>query len=231
MWGEVYKMRRLILIAVLSTFVAVPALADMYISVNTNAGFGHADGGGEFLITVLDTASHSGEPVGIYDIGETFYTFCVETDEHVAAGTHNYYVTLSTDAILGGSGGPEPDPLSPQSAYLYSLWLDGMDGVNTIVHNNTTANDIQKAIWSFENESLGATNLYTDWANAAVAGGWVNTDIMVMNLWGNAAQTDNKQDLLVRVLPIEQQVVPLPGAVLLGILGLGVAGVKLRKYT
>ena len=59
-------------------------------------------------------------------------------------------------AKQGGTGGPYPDPLSPESAYLYSLWLDGTDGVNTIVHSDTTANALQRAIWYNEGESLGS---------------------------------------------------------------------------
>lgn len=53
---------------------------------------------------------------------------------------------------------------------------------------------------------------------------WKNTigDIRIMNLWENADHTGNAQDQLVRV--------PVPGAILLGVLGLGVASLKLRKF-
>ena len=73
---------------------------------------------------------------------------------------------------------------------------------------------------------------YFKLANDAVADGgiWFKKwgkdsigDIRVMNLWTNENHTGDAQDLLVRV--------PVPGAILLGILGLGVAGVKLRKFT
>jgi hypothetical protein len=174
--------------------------------------------GGEFLATVAGTG-----PIGIYGPGVTFGTFCVETDEYIYFGTP-YYVTLSDSAVEGGSGGPEPDPLSPQSAYLYSLWLDGTDGVNTIVHSSITANALQRAIWFIEGELWGVENDFVDLANVAVAEGgvWFDTwgytigDIRVMNLWGDADHTVNQQDMLVRV--------PVPAAVLLGMLGMAVAG-------
>ena len=111
------------------------------------------------------------------------------------------------------------------------------DGINTILHSDTTADAMQRAIWYLEGENLGiSTGLsgtYINWANDAVNMGgsndswynlWGNTigDIRVMNLWKYADYTGNAQDQLVRV--------PLPGAILLGVLGLGVAGLKLRKF-
>jgi len=139
-------------------------------------------------------------------------------------------VTISTGAFEGGSGGSpgtNPDPLSPQSAYLYSLWLD-----NLIDHNTGNANDIQEAIWYFEGESSTSNNLVNQ-ADAALAtdgsGSWYETwgntigDIRVMNLWTDVSCTDGfAQDQFVRV--------PVPGAVLLGLLGLSAAGLKLRKF-
>ena len=218
-------MRRVVFIIVLCAFTAAPALADMYVNLKHDfTGRYGTTGGGEFLITVLQ------DPIGIYPTGAQFRTFCIETNEYVRDG-HNYYVTIDTAAWQGGSGGPEPDPLLPQSAYLYSLWLDGTDGVNTIVYGDATADAIQKAIWHFEQESLGSIiGPYVGWANDAVTMGgswyglWGNTigDIRVMNLWTNSNYTGNAQDQLVRV--------PTPGAILLGVLGLGIAGLKLRKF-
>ncbi len=223
-----------IVICLLCLFATVPAMADM-MQINLKHNFPGQLGttnGGEFLITVLD------DPIGIYAKDSQFRTFCVETDEYVS-DNHNYFVTIDISAWQGGSGGPEPDPLSPESAYLYSLWLDGTDGVNSIVHSDTTANALQRAIWYLEGESLGSNSglsgTYIAWAQDAVtlgldddndswydAWGYTIGDIRVMNLWANADHTGNKQDMLVRV--------PVPAAVLLGMLGLGVAGWKLRKF-
>ena len=228
-------MKRVVFITVICAyaFVAAPAMADMIINLKTTfTGQYGTTNGGEFLMTVKQ------DPIGIYSINEQFRSFCLETNEYVS-NDKNYYVTLDTMARQGGTGGLHPDPLSPQSAYLYSLWLDGTDGVNTIAHSHTTANALQRAIWYLEEESLGSNaNLsgdYIKWANDAVALGgsndswhnlWGNTigDIRVMNLWTKSNHTGYAQDQMVRVPA------PAPTAILLGILGLAVAGVKLRKY-
>ena len=231
MLGAQTTKHHIIFIIVLCAFAAAPALADMYVNVKHSfPGRLGTTGGGEHLITVLH------DPIGIYPTGADFRTFCVETDEFISDNGY-YYVTIDTAAWLGGSGGPEPDPLLPQSAYLYSLWLDGTDGVNPpIAYDHATANAIQRAIWHFEDEigslTIGSlSEYYFDLANAAVnpGGSWYNKwgpnsigDIRVMNLWTNSNYTGNAQDQLVRV--------PAPGAILLGVLGLGVAGLKLRKF-
>ena len=218
-------MRRVAFVAVLCAFVAAPAFADMAVNVQTSVtGRWGTTRGGDFLMTVLPTTM-GGDPIGIYGVGSSFTTFCVETDEFVS--DNDYYVTVRSDAWQGGTAGPEPDPLSPQSAYLYSLWLD-----SGIAHNTTNANDIQQAIWWLEQETgWGVDNYLVAQANTAVAvgGSWYNTwgadsigDIRVMNLWTNVDHTGNAQDMLVRV--------PLPAAVLLGMLGLGAAGLKLRRF-
>ena len=226
-------MKRVIFITIICVFVlaSTPAMADMIINVKTNfTGQYGTTNGGEFLMTVLQ------DPIGIYSLNDQFRSFCLETNEYISNNT-NYYVTIDTMARQGGTGGPHPDPLSPQSAYLYSLWLDGTDGTNTIAHSDTTANAIQRAIWYNEGENLGSnaglSGTYINWANDAVTLGgsndswhnlWGNTigDIRVMNLWKDANHTLNAQDQFVRV--------PTPAAVLLGIIGLSIAGVKLRKY-
>lgn len=232
MLGAQTTKHHIVFIIVLCAFTAAPALADMSVNLKHNfTGRYGTTGGGEFLITVLQ------DPIGIYPTGDDFRTFCLETDEYVS-NDHNYYVTIDTVARLGGRGGPEPDPLSPQSAYLYSLWLDGTDGVNSIDHNDDTADALQKAIWWLEDEKDGwgsnsdLSGTYINWANDAVTMGgndswydvWGNTigDIRVMNLWKFEDHTGNAQDQLVRV--------PVPGAILLGVLGLGVASLKLRKF-
>jgi hypothetical protein len=180
--------------------------------------------GGEFIITVLE------DPIGIYPKNATFVSFCLETNEYINY-TNEYYVTINTGAVQGGSGGSggyNPDPLSPMTAYLYSLWIDG-----GITHDDSHANDLQKAIWYIEGETLGVNNSLVTQASAAVApgGSWYNLwgdtigDIRVMNLWTDKdcnGYYGYAQDQLVRV--------PVPGAVLLGLLGLGVAGLKLRKF-
>jgi hypothetical protein len=198
-------MRKLIFITVVCAFLAVPSLADMKVTVFDGVG---STNGGEFLDKVLD------DSIGIYPKDSFISTFCVETQEYISIGG-TYYVTLSNAAIKGST--QTSDPLSDESAWVYTDWLDNLE------HTQANADLVQNAIWFLENEpGYGANNAEAQLASAAVAGGWRNSDIMVMNLWNNSDHTNNAQDHLVRV--------PVPAAVLLGMLGFCVAGLKLRKF-
>ena len=204
-------MRKLIFISILCAFITAPALAGMQVQVNSGVG---NTAGGEFLDYVV-----SG-PIGVYGTGSSISTFCVETEETVGGGT--YWVTLSDRAIEGGeggSGGVGYDVLDDETAWIYTQWLDA------IPHTPDSADNVQNAIWIIEGESGEHSvnvDLLIDAAEAAVDDGWENPNIMVMNLWNDEECEDNAQDHLVRV--------PVPAGILLGILGLGVAGIKLRKY-
>jgi len=208
-------MRKLIFISILCAFITAPALAGI-MKVEVTGGVG-TTAGGEFLDLVV-----SG-PIGeLYDVDSYISTFCVETQETV--GGNQYWVTLSDRAIEGGepsgSGGVGYDVLDDETAWIYAQWLDVMD------HTEYYANLVQNAIWIIEDEGgdpffPGVAALITA-AEAAVDDGWENPNIMVMNLWNDEECEDNAQDHLVRV--------PVPAGILLGILGLGVAGIKLRKY-
>ena len=204
-------MKKLIFISILLAFITAPALAGM-MRVEVHDGVG-TTGGGEFLDEVLQG------PIGIYDVGSYISTFCVELEEFVYSGP--YWVTLSDRAIEGGeSGGAGFDILDPETAWIYTQWLDVLD------HTANNADIVQNAIWIIEGEggtpSVNVNQMITNAGNAVSGGGWVNPDIMVMNLWENDDYTGLVQDHLVRV--------PVPGAVLLGMLGLSVAGIKLRRF-
>ncbi|HPC94037.1 MAG TPA: PEP-CTERM sorting domain-containing protein [Sedimentisphaerales bacterium] len=157
--------------------------------------------GGEFRAKVLE------DPIGIYNKGDFISTFCLETKEYLSIGGI-YYVTLSDNAIQGGVG-PAGDPLDDQSKKIYNYWLD------TLTHNASNADDVQNALWYQEGEGGSSNYLNSITASAA--------NVKVMNLWTGAPYQGYAQDLLVRV--------PLPGAVLLGVLGMGVAGLRLRRRT
>jgi hypothetical protein len=191
-------------------------------------------GGGDFLLTVKEG------PVGIYAEGAKFRSFCTEVNEYVS-NDRNYYVTIDEKAWDGGKTGGPGDPLSAESAYLYTLWLDGSVGEKVFTYDTANTNALQNAIWYSEGEkslsaiggaSSDAKKLYDYAVDAVTQGGdtdsWYNRhentigDIRVLNLWKYSNHTGYAQDQLVRIVPV-------PAAFVLGMLGMGVAGIRLRK--
>jgi hypothetical protein len=224
-------MRKLIFITVVCAFLAVPAMADLLttqIKVTDGPGYGN---GGAFWVEVLQGS------VWKFGKGDKFLTFCVENDEYFYPGS-SYWVKIDTAAVKGGSGGPEPDPLDPVTAALYQKWLASEDMTNA-----DTATKYQLAIWKVEQEAVYDSITHNQWEDGkgnaldiaysayteAVIDTLIGTvgspsgigGVRVMTLWANNDATGYQQDLLV---------VPVPAAVLLGILGLGFAGLKLRKF-
>lgn len=186
--------------------------------LNSNGlGFGEKTGyGGNYAIELL--FEYKGGDY-IYAPGGILTTFCLEWNESfVFAGDPGLVGTLADGAVKGGINGPNPDPLDPESAWLYDQYLDG----NTFGYSdpNARAAAVQDAIWALEGEATGTdgttpykashATLITQ-AASAVAGGWTNTSIKVLNMVG--ADGKIRQDVLARV--------PEPAAGLLGLLGIG----------
>lgn len=240
-------MRKLVFIAVLCAFMSASAFADMaLVKVTQGPGVGN---GGAFTAEVTSGAiSYDSVYIGPHS---KFLTFCIEITETFKPG--NTYYADSRDAAYGGGAGgyegsPSRDYLDPVTAALYTQWLSNEDTTDV-----DTASMYQLAIWNVEQEIEWEHNQWekygTDNAipSAYQQDKFNNSEIQplitgvgnpmsigsvrVMTLWtsysaGSSGCPDetfdgNKQDMLVT---------PTPTAVLLGILGLGVAGWKLRKY-
>lgn len=170
-------------------------------------------GGGEFLVTVNDL--------------DSFITFCLQrteyidfSNEFIVAGVNTY---AETDPSAQGGNSQGRDPLSSQTAWLYSQFRAGtLAGYN---YNNAnrwqSANDLQNAIWWFENElTSDPNNAFVNAANLAVSNGFSGLgNVRVMNLqFRNGAEA---QDQLV--------LVPEPATLALFGAGLGLAGWRLRR--
>ena len=235
-------MRRLLFVTIVCTFLAVPAVADMArVKMTQGPGVGN---GGAFNAEVISGAiSYGSVNLGP---GARFLTFCIELTEYFSPGS-TYYADSRIAAYGGGAGGGEGSPLrdylDPKTAALYTKYL----GLNTL--DGDTASKYQLAIWKVEQEIQwdAVNNRWLKYnSTQAIHGDYqqskfddtviqplINSvgspagigNVRVMTLWDNYSVTNgfsgNRQD---------QLVVPVPTAVLLGILGLGVAGVKLRKY-
>ena len=153
-------------------------------------------------------------------------------------------------AIDGGK--PSGDDLDPKTAYLYTQFAKGILSEYTYgatpvggLSRSETAGILQRVIWALEEEGgltggvfvtestdfYGVTLNKTDevdlanaWYSMTLPSGWSGIgDVRVLNTWAQGCVGDSyKQDQL--------YLVPVPGAVLLGMLGLGAAGLKLRRF-
>jgi len=182
--------------------------------------------GGEFLLT------------GVSAAGDSFISFCLEKNETISLGT-TYFVNVNTIALNGGAngatyGGPNGDvagtagndPLSHATAWLYTKYRDGT--LNSVAGfsyaNDASANALQSAIWFLENEELSVSGLASTLAGAAITaaqGGWVNSNVRVLNLYeGNGAR---HQDQLY-LIPV-----PEPETYAMLLAGLGLLGFAARR--
>lgn len=177
------------------------------------AAFHHGQGG-----PWLATASGFGS-IGV---PSSFYTFCLEKNETFAWNTP-YTATVNTGATQGGqiwdgsqlvpAGGF--DPLSPQTAWLYTQYILGKSGY--LLDNTAKATAFQEAIWALEGEINPGTQSTNSFYISAIASTWTDIgNVRVLNVG------DNNQDVLTAV--------PAPaGLALLGLGSMGLAFIRRRK--
>ncbi len=209
-------MKNRILAIILTCLVAASASAGI-VTINS---FGSGQ-----TLPVLTTADQgmlvfAGERNVTYMPGDeqvfNLTAFCLEIDEPIDFKT--YLANENTEAIFGGVGASSPDPLDPQTAWIYSQYIGG----NTYQWD---AVDVQLAIWVQEQEIISAPG-YGNWPSVedilALAGenapeGLGN--VGVLNLWEqiSTGKYIAIQDLLITV--------PEPASIML----VGLGGMLLRK--
>jgi len=236
-------MKKTIFLTTICVFLITPAMADInvgYVDVARVNGY-YAGTGGEFTLynnLNLDTAWYAPETKSIYGEEYSFQTFCVETDEHVLPpDSVEAWISTSgptgSQAVLGGANTDSFDPLSYETAYLYTQFatgklsgyhyaLTGVDPDSGLTRAQSAA-ALQNVIWYLEGEGSLAAGQAEIWYEEAVDAGWTNIgDVRVLNMFTYNSPATPRQDML--------YLIPIPSAVLLGILGLGAGGLKLRKF-
>jgi len=206
-------MKRLILCAVLSAFAAAPAMADMV----QNGSFESGPGVGSYVVV----------PVGSTAI--TGWTVVGRPIDYIGSFWTSSDGVRSLDMNNGdGPGGIEQViHTTPGNTYLVTFDMAGnpVPGsglVPPIFTMDVSASGSPTPTGSFSFDTTGHTTGNMGWTQKQwtfVAGG-TDTTLRFMSttdssLWGPAL--DNVS------------VVPVPAAVLLGLLGLGAAGLRLRR--
>lgn len=176
--------------------------ADLTIRITGADSYGNV--GGEFNLSHTNLGF---TPVGLASTNP-FETFCVEKTESIAFG-YEYYACLNTEAVHGGAGGGDPDPLDPRTAYLYQQFITGslagyVYGVGDGgIARGQAADDLQAVMWYIEEEEAiswtpGDSSRRDMFYQDAVANaGSTIGDVRILNLYEDAAGTIAAQDQLV----------------------------------
>jgi hypothetical protein len=179
---------------------------------------GGGEFGGEFVTGALTMPAMG---AGVQDGSIDFQTFCLELNEHLPYAVYPLFgdvvnFTVNTGAINGGISGQEStnfDPISPQTAYLYTrFWNGTLPDYNYTpgAGRKASAGELQFAIWKLEGEFAPdlsdnghvQAEAWVDLANANAGSGI--GDVRVLNI----TELDGtlRQDVLVRITqPTDEQ--------------------------
>ena len=171
-----------------------------------NTGAYSSGSGGEFNATVSNTGLTF---TGLTNSG-SFETFCLERSENFQPGA-TYFFDVSSSALAGGGGAVNgADPLDERTAYLYTLFMNGVlptydytDGAND---RQSDAGALQNAIWYLEEEvnSLDSAKavFYHNLAQAGTGLGLGNVVVInVFSIDGNGDRVERQSQIAIIPAP------------------------------
>jgi hypothetical protein len=218
------------------------------------------NGVGQVTLNWFNGNSSGGTGGGAFSVAGTLTgyttpasTYCIESQIHFNLGT-SYWASVDPRAFAGGQ--INGDPVSDVTENTYGNWLLQNDtgahnlGFADLAAMNSAAGQtaISQAIWWAEGESGGVKNSVANLMLAALGynvntatPGSLNaaTHVQALNLWtfGDSQTTQNgitgwwASDMQSQLIKTSAFIpVPLPGAALLGLLGLGTVGWVKRRF-
>lgn len=220
------RMPRLVGAALAAAFAGLASAANLT-AVYGGLGSSHnVDGqsiqGGLFEITINNTFGLSaGDLGGDMYAGSVFKSFCIEVGETINFGG-SYNFDVNTVSENGGASPNDPQPLTVETAWLYTQFRSNAGFADT----NDEVNALQDAIWFFQLQlgdavATDLSSLAQGYITQAQNSGWTNIgSVRVLNV-GPAGQQFPNQDMLA--------LVPLPQGVGLASAGLLILGARRRR--
>lgn len=246
-------MKRAIWVAVVTMFIAGPAMADMHMYMDSSNFLVR----GDTNITVQSSTGSHNTMTGLFQIilddektapHDYVQTFCIDIEDTFAWNTWYDGISLvdlatAPDTTAGPMG-------SERAGYLATLFDLHWNATDLASPMNASA--MQLAVWEIVDEfntnpdgPEGESILPASWSVSPGAGQglfYVSSGddlgaIGVANSWLGEVATAGTSSWAGSYIGVQSNkeavqdfvIVPIPGAVLLGVLGLSVAGVRLRR--